>query len=147
MYEFIIHDDTVGDLERLAATDSPAFYELVALFEQLEDDQDLLDRLTQKDYGGWPSRPTPRTALFNVNTWGAAQAKNLNLWRMRGFESSCAKYRCIYAFFPTPGTYIVLGVGIKTDIANTMDEFDYETDSPLSKRIIEAYNRLVEEDF
>lgn len=145
MYELIVHDDAADDLVGILAQDPPAGAQLVALLEQLECDQDLLDRLTQHGFGGRPAQPQPRTARFNVSKWVQAQIQDMNMWRLRGFDDECSSYRCIYAFQPPIDRYVILGIGRKTDTATTIEEFDYELDSDLSLRIQAAYRQLMEE--
>jgi len=145
VYEQIVHDDASDDLERILEHDYPAGVALVALLEELENNQDLMDRLTQHGFGGRPAQPKPRTAVFNVSKWIEAQTKDMNLWRVRGFDDECSRYRCIYAYQPLIDRYIILGIGRKVDKATTIEEFDYELDSDLSRRIQAAYRRLMED--
>ncbi|NDZ09111.1 hypothetical protein G3I72_17610 [Pseudomonas aeruginosa] len=56
MYELIVHDDATADLRGILASNRRKGLKLVALIQQLQDDQDLLDRLTQSDYGAVPMR-------------------------------------------------------------------------------------------
>lgn len=145
MYELIVHDDASDDLERILEQDYPAGVALAALLEELESNQDLMDRLTQHGFGGRPAHPQPRTAIFSVSKWIQAQIKEMNLWRLRGFDDECSDYRCIYAYQPLIDRYIILGIGRKVDLATTIEEFDYELDSDLSCRIQAAYRRLMDE--
>lgn len=140
-----MHDDAADDVARILEQDPVAGVQLIALLEQLECDQDLLDRLTQNGFGGRPAQPQPRTAKFNVRTWVQAQIHDMNMWRLRGFDDECSSYRCIYAFQPLIDTYVILGIGRKADTATTIEEFDYELDSDLSLRIQAAYRQLMEE--
>lgn len=145
MYEFIVHDDAAADLEEIIQQDEVAGLQLLQLIEQLDADQDLLDRLSQRDYGGTPTRPVPRTAFFNTGMWVAQQAVGLNLWRMRFFGRDVNGYRLVYAFFPAD-RYILLGIAEKKPIDATDDDerFDYELSHPISRRISNAYWRLVD---
>lgn len=145
MYELIIHDDATDDLRGILGKNRPTGLKLAKFLEQLRCDQDLLDRLTQNDFGGSPSRPRPKTAKFNTGFWIAAQDQGMNLWRLRSFDVDALDYRIIYAFFPTE-TYIVLAVAEKAQHGNPDDErFDYELSHPISLRIEHAYRRLEDE--
>lgn len=145
MYELIIHDDATADLRGILATDRPAGLRLAKLLQQLKADQDLLDRLTQNNYGGRPSAPRPKQAFFNTGMWLAAQDQKMNLWRLRPFEFEVLDYRFIYAFF-APGTYIVLAIVEKAQHGDSSDErFDYELSHPISIRIQNAYRRIEDE--
>lgn len=143
MYELIIHDDAAADLRTMMTQDRTAAIKLAKFLQQLKCDQDLLDRLTQRDYGGSPNRPRPREARFNTGFWVAAQNDGMNLWRLRYYE--VLDYRVIYAFF-SPETYIVLGLLEKAEHGNPDDErFDYELEHPIAQRIEKAYRALEDE--
>ena len=145
MYELIIHDSASDDLEAIIATDEDAGLKIFRLIEELQDDQDLLDRLSQRDYGGRPSSPKPRNAFFNTRMWGKAQDAKMNLWRLRFFDREVSGYRLIYAFYPQ-STYIVLAIAKKAEVENLNDEnFDYELSHPTSKRIRKDYEKLAED--
>ena len=60
MYRLFVHRDAQGDLERLYVADHVAAARVVALLESIAADQDLLDRLTQHDFGAY------RSAEFHV---------------------------------------------------------------------------------
>lgn len=145
MYELIVHDDASMDLREILSKDRPCGLKLAQLIQQLKADQDLLDRLTQNGYGGWPNRPQPKSARFNTGMWGAAQSDQMNLWRMRPFHLDILSYRFIYAFF-APNTYIVLAIVEKAQYGDSTDErFNYELSHPISRRIQNAYRRIEDE--
>ena len=145
MYELTIHDSASDDLEEIIATDEDVGLKIFRLVEELQDDQDLLDRLSQRDYGGWPKHPQPRNAFFNTGMWGKAQGAQMNLWRLRFFDREISGYRLIYAFFP-PQSYILLAIAKKAEVENLNDEnFNYELCHPISKRIRKDYEKLAED--
>lgn len=135
MYELIVGDDAATDIEALLDTAPAVALRIVALLEDLADDQDLLDRLSQDGYGGSPKKPI-RGAVINIGKWISAQQKGLNLWRMRDFELSKQghEYRVIYAFNPTKNQYFVLAVVER--------EFNYDEQHPVTKRVYAAYKAL-----
>ncbi|WP_282372935.1 hypothetical protein [Pseudomonas sp. PS02290] len=145
MYEFIIHDDATGDLREILAADRAAGVKLAAFLAQLRVDQDLLDRLSQSDYGGSPARPRPRSATFNVGMWVAAQQKGMNLWRLRCFTDEIVGYRLIYAFLPATDQYVLLAIAEKAEVHDKDDErFDYELKHEIASRVINSYRDLVD---
>ncbi|WP_165493853.1 hypothetical protein [Azotobacter chroococcum] len=147
MYEFIIHDDATGDLQDVLRTNRAAGLRLAKLLQQLQADQDLLDRLSQRDYGGSPARPRPRNAIFNTGFWVAAQDNGMNLWRLRYFDELVEGYRLIYAFLPPEDQYILLAIAEKAEYQAENDErFNYELSHPLSVRITAAYRVLADGD-
>lgn len=145
MYELIVHDDAAADLRAILSTDRANGLKLAKLIQQLQVDQDLLDRLTQHKYGGSPNGPRPKNATFNTGMWRAAQDDDMNLWRLRPFQVDILDYRFIYAFF-APNTYIVLAIVEKAQHGNSIDErFNYELSHPISKRIQSAYRSIEDE--
>lgn len=145
MFELIVHDDATDDLRGILASDRPSGLRLAKLLQQLKADQDLLDRLTQNNYGGRPSAPRPKNATFNTGMWLAAQDDDMNLWRLRPFHFEVLDYRFIYAFF-APSTYIVLAIVEKAQHGDSTDErFNYELSHPISKRVQDAYRRIEDE--
>lgn len=135
MYRLEIHEHAKGDIRALLKTVPKAAYRIVALLEELEGDQDKLDRLTQQGYGGSPSKPV-KGASFNVKYWVQARNDGLNLWRLRDFDLSNQglEYRIIYAFFPNESTYFILGIAER--------EFNYEQSHPITARIYSDYRLL-----
>lgn len=146
MYEFIIHNDASSDIRGVIARDRAIGLRLFQAVQQLRADQDLLDRLTQTDWGGSPARPKPKTATFNTGPWGAAQQANMNLWRLRFFEDDLEGFRLIHAFFPAVNRYVLLAAVEKAEFGAIHDErFNYELKHPVSLRIAKAYRALVDD--
>lgn len=143
MYEFVIHTEAAADLREILAKDPAAGRKIALLVSQLRDDQYLLDRLNQHDYGGTPANPRPKHAKLNVSWWVAARNINLNLWRMRFFDQDTLGYRLVYAYRPNIDQYILLGIVEKADMNDPTDErFDYELNHPVAIRILAAYRSL-----
>jgi hypothetical protein len=108
-----VHDDAKADLLALRDSEPQAAGRILALLEQLEGDTDLLDRLTQHDYG------THHSADFQVSKW---------------LEDKGLRYRIVYAFQPRKQHYHVLAIAPR--------EFNYDTSHPISQRILRAYEEL-----
>lgn len=142
MYDLIIHDDAAADLKGILVTDKSTAAKIITLIRELQSDQDLLDRLTQQEYGGTPNRPSPQNAKFSVKMWRAAQNDGMNLWRMRSFDARSLGFRFIYAFFP-PETYVLLAIVEKAEHDDPDDDrFNYELNHEISHRIAESYAAL-----
>lgn len=146
MYEYVIHNDATADIRGVLAKDRRIGLKLFKTVQQLRDDQDAMDRLTQRDWGGSPNWPKPRTATFNTGPWVEAQDAKMNLWRLRFFDDDLAGYRFIHAFFPAFNRYVLLAAVEKAEFGMIHDErFNYELKHPISQRIANAYQQLVEE--
>ena len=130
MLHLFIHRDAVADLVALRAVDGRSAARILALLETLKDDPDLLDRLTQHEYG------RGRVAEIHVSRWIEQWNKGRNLWRLKiwDLEGKGVRQRIVYAFEPTTGKHHVLGVVPR--------EFNYDSDHPLSRRIFAAYDDL-----
>lgn len=143
MYELIIHDDAVQDLREIIKLSKSAGLRIFALIEELKDDQDLLDRLTQHKFGGKPSRPAPSDADFNISMWVAMQQKGHNLWRVRFFDPIVDGYRIVYGYYPGSDVYVILGVFKKSKANKTGCEYD--SNNSFARRISYAYQELGDE--
>lgn len=131
MLSLFIHDDAKADLTALLEKDPRAAGRILALLEQLEGDSDLLDRLTEHDYGA------RGRAEFHVSKWQEQWHKGRDLWRLKvwDLENKGLRYRIVYAFVPLKRRYHVLAVTPRRD-------FNYEERDPLSQRIFRAYEEL-----
>lgn len=107
-----------------------AFDRIMALLQELQADEDLLDRLTQHDYGH------SGTADFHVSKWLEQWNKGKDLWRLKiwDLEDKGLHYRIVYAFMPRKQHYHVLAIVPR--------DFNYDPDHPLSQRIFSAYDDL-----
>lgn len=130
MIALFVHDDATADLEALWETEPQAAARIAGLLEQLEGDSDLLDRLTQHDYGAHHS------ADFHVSKWQEHWRKGRDLWRLKvwNLEDKGLRYRIVYAFKPQKQHYHVLAIAPR--------EFDYDSNHPISQRILRAYQEL-----
>ena len=130
MVALFIHDDATADLESLFDSEPQAAGRIAVLLEELEGDSDLLDRLTQHDYGEY------RTADFHVSKWFEHWNKGRDLWRLKlwDLEDVGLQYRVIYAFVPGKLHYHVLAIVPR--------EFNYEKSHPTTQRILRAYEAL-----
>jgi hypothetical protein len=125
-----VHHDATADLRALRDREPQAAGRILALLAQLEADPDLLDRLTQHDYGAY------RSADFHVSKWQAQWRQGRDLWRLKvwDLEDKGLRYRIVYAFEPRKQHYHVLAIAPR--------EFDYDASHPISQRILRAYQEL-----
>lgn len=130
MYRLFIHDDAKADLEALWEKDAESAARIAVLLEECEGDQDLLDRLTQRDFG------FQHTADIHVDMWVEQQRKGRNLWRLKiwDLEDKGVRYRIVYAFQALKNRYHVLAVAPR--------EWNYDKSHPITQRIIAAWEQL-----
>lgn len=130
MIALFVHDDAAADLEGLWEEEPRAAAQISALLEELAGNADLLDRLTQHDYGAG------HVGAFHVSKWQAQWRKGHDLWRLKmwDLEDKGLRYRVVYAFEPKKQHYHVLAIAPR--------EFDYDANHPISQRILRAYKEL-----
>ena len=125
------HADARADLEAVRKLDHQSASRIVALAQQVNADANLLDRLTQHDFG------LAGTADFHVSRWESQQRKHgRNLWRLKlwDLENDGIRYRLIYAFQPSSHEVYVLGITPRRI-------FNYEDNDPFTKRVVACYDR------
>lgn len=130
MLRLIVHNDARDDLEKLWDVEPVAAARIAVLLEELEGDSDLLDRLTQHDFGAY------HTEDFHVSKWQEQWRKGKDLWRLKvwDLEDKGLRYRVVYAFMPRQKDYYVLGI--------VQRDFNYEPNHELTRRILAAYENL-----
>lgn len=130
MVTLFIHEDAENDLEELWSKDTEVAARITVLLEELKGNDDLLDRLTQHNFGLYSS------ADFHVSKWFEQWNKGNDLWRLKiwDLEDNDVKYRIVYAFIPTKKHYHVLGIVPR--------EFNYEANHELTIRILNTYKNL-----
>lgn len=130
MFSLQIHEDAEADLETLYRRSPRVAARILALLQEVEANQDLLDRLTQQNFG------RDHTADFHVARWIEQWNKGKNLWRLKlwDLEDKGIRYRVVYAFVPQHSRYHVLGIVPRS--------FNYEEDHPLTIRILAAREAL-----
>ncbi|WP_202370374.1 hypothetical protein [Pseudomonas sp. MWU318] len=135
MYELIVGDDATEDIEKILEINAPAAYRLGVFLQELECDQDLLEKLSWDQYGGKPHLPE-KGATFSVSKVYSLYRTGKNIWRLRDFELSREgfEYRIIYAYIPAQDLYFVLAVVERA--------FDYDPKHPITQRVLDAYNKL-----
>ena len=95
MFRLFLHENAESDLEDLWDQAPRAAARLTVLLEELEGNQDLLDRLSQHDFG------VARAADFHVSKWveqwRRKKTSGLKVWDL---ENKGMRYRMVYAFVP-----------------------------------------------
>lgn len=137
MRKLILHTDALADLDHLWEIDPDSAAELEALLDEVRGSQDLMDRLTQHDFGAVPTRRN----FFNTKMWVDQQKQDNNLWRIKFWELEelGIQYRIIYAFFPVSKQHHVLGI-----MPRKNRDFDYNRNDPRTIRMLKAYEELCE---
>lgn len=132
MHVLIMHPDAEQDLVRLSRVDKWAAARFFALLEQLDRDEDLLDRLSQHGY------QKEKPLQFNVSRWEEACQNGRYLHRIKVWDpdDKVLPYRLIYAHIPGDDgdEFHVLAIADRA--------WDYDTRSLLSKRIFKAYEDI-----
>jgi hypothetical protein len=119
------------DLDGLWKSDPASAGVLEALLQQIAASQRLLDALTIRDFGAY------ELEAFHVETWIAQQRLGRNLWRLKHWEleGRGKRYRVVYTLDPRVSRYYVLAIFPR--------EFNYDSKDARTKRVVEAYERLV----
>lgn len=134
MFKLSLHADAKTDLKAIQAADPTTAATLLIFLQELKNDQDLLDRLTQHGYtyenGHWLDN-------IDVQKVVSQHEQGRNLWRLKlwDLEHEGIQYRVIYAFTPLTRTVHVLGVIHRKN-------FNYEPDHTFTKRVVAAYRDL-----
>ena len=131
-----IHQDVVGDLDRVRSESAALAGRLATLIMELRADDDLLSAIGQHGFGENGDQP------IDVSRWFEQQKFGRNLWRLKflELEDKGLKYRIVYARRSNIDDYVVLAVAPRRNI-------DYDNpEDPLTKRIANALDRLASGD-
>lgn len=134
MLHLFVHEDAESDLDDLYESAPKAAAKIDVFLDELSCDQDLLDRLTQQDFGldRWGEHP------FHVCQIAAQTRLGRNFWRLKiwDLERLGQRYRLIYAFVPLKKHHHILGILPRST-------YNYEPDDPRTQRIVNAYLDLL----
>lgn len=124
LFRIIYRATPARDIAELVTTDKEAAAEVLVFLETVKQTRDPIDVLTQRGN-------TEVSGLrFNLTPWimGTGRAMN-QLWRARVLDCPATSYRIVYGYHQNTRQIAVLAVAHKKD-------FDYESDSPLGRRIL-----------
>lgn len=130
MYTLTIHDHAKNDLRSLKITEPRVAAVIVALLQEIEGSQSLMDSLLDAGFGD------NRDATFSVDKWKGFWNQQKDIWRLKAWslEKTGLMYRVIYAYHIKDSSFHILAVAPRS--------FDYDTSSGLGKRIESDYNDL-----
>lgn len=131
MFDLKIHRHFGEDILELKRTDPAAAAEIRVHLEELKGDQEKLATLLEHDHGA------DQTANYHVSWWWAQwKMEKRDLWRTKIWciENRRSKYRLIYAYIKATRTFVFLAIAPRS--------FDYEADHYISRRVIDDYDRL-----
>jgi mRNA-degrading endonuclease RelE of RelBE toxin-antitoxin system len=130
VYSLFVHDDAKADLRQLSRANKDATALILAVLEEIQGDQGLLDSLTVHGFGN------DRSERFGVSKWLSFWDRGVDLWRLRiwDLEQLGAPYRVVYAYERGKQRYHILGIFHR--------DFDYNANDPRTKRVKNAYDNL-----
>lgn len=102
----------------------------MVLLSEVASDDDHMDMLTVHGFGADEREP------FDVSRWQAYWKRGKDIWRLKfwEFEHQGLPYRVIYALKRGTGDHHVLAVVSR--------DFDYDSNHPITQRILHAYADL-----
>jgi hypothetical protein len=130
VYTLTVHRHAEEDLTALRLGEPAVAATIIAVLQEIQHDQSLLDSLLDHDFGA------DGTETFHVNKWLEFWRKNFDIWRLKIWELERLRkrYRIIYAYEIPTRSFHVLGIVSR--------DFDYDPTDPRSQRILRAYKDL-----
>ena len=123
-----VHVHAKEDLDRLWRGNRGAAAKVVAVLQEMQADPNLVEKLTRH------GDSVVGAAHLNVKRWQKAKPVG-SLWRFRILDSPATSHRVVYGYHYQTRQLCVLAVVHK-------DEFDYELNSDLSRRILADWSSL-----
>ncbi len=129
MPRVLLHRDATHDIGQLRRRQPGAVARLLAVLDEIATNPELVDRLTQADFGMYGTAP------FHVSRWAGQQRQGRNLWRLKvwDLEQVGIHYRVVYAFEAATGDIYILGVTPRRHCNYTNDAF--------TRRVTACYDR------
>ena len=129
IYSLVLHADAEEDLDLIFEEDEQAASDIAVFLEEIDGNQDSLDRLTQRKYVCYDD------PQFDIDEWQETRKTQFNLWRLRLlYLEGASKYRIIYAFHTIEFRYYVLAILHR--------DFNYDLNDPRITQIFETYDAL-----
>jgi phage-related protein len=130
VFTLSIHADAEADLDELWKVSEKAAARILALLQEIQGDQQLLDALTVHDFGA------DHKSEFHVSKWLALWNRGLDLWRLKIWDLDAMRlaYRVVYAYEIGKQRYHVLGVFHRS--------FNYDRTQPRVQRLENVYHHI-----
>ncbi len=122
-FRLFVHQDAIADLIQLKKDSPPVAARIKAFLEELDGNQDLLDRLTQQGFAN---------VRFDVKKFEVLWHKGHDIWRLRLWAVQA--HRIIYAYMPKSNHYLVLAIAPR--------DFNYDPAHEITKRLLDVYRQL-----
>lgn len=131
MYSLVVHTDAEDDLEELWQTAEDVAAAISVLLDEIQGSQDLLDALTDHNFG------ENQSADFHVSKVSKFWDAGKDIWRIKfwDLEQRGLRYRVIYAYERGKKRYYVLGILPRATA--------YDSNDPRIRRILRAYEDLI----
>ena len=131
MYTLVVHADAKADLEEIWEAAPRAAARIVVVLDEIQSNQDLLDALTEHDFGAYGLKE------FHVSKISKFWHAGLDLWRFKiwDLEEQKLRYRIVYAYESRKRRYYVLGILPRAT--------SYDINDQRVQRILKAYEDLV----
>lgn len=140
MYKLNIEHDAQNDLTLMLANggeDKEFAVFILAFLSELKTDQALLGKLLTHKF---------ENCQFNISRFQSIW-RDRDVWRLKTFEwdlsltiKTAIPYRIIYAYDSKCLTFRILAVAYRRH--NDPRSYDYESNHPITQRILKAYNEL-----
>lgn len=129
MIGFVPLPEAFDELDRLYDIDEAAAALIDVLFEKLDGDADMLDRLCQ------PNNHYTYTPPFEIKRYAEMQRRGKNIYtlKVRDDQGALLPYRVLIGYHAQINTYYVLAV-IQREIA-------YDTTDPVFRIVLERYGQ------
>lgn len=131
MFTLSLSPGAKDDVRALKAKDADAAALVIAVLQEIQGSQELLDSLTIHDFRD----ELPELDVeYDVKHFWEHWKQGKNLWRLKivDDERLLAGHRIIYAYVPLDSNYLVLGIVPRA--------FNYDRNNETTKRILREYD-------
>lgn len=142
MATFEYHENAEQDIARYLDRDLHGVSDLLAVLEELEADPDSREVLLERDVNFEMDSGHTVNAKPFAELWKVVRGRSRDVWRLKSWDPANAliKYRVLYAYVRpayagASAKFVVLAVVHR-------DEYDYQPDHPITKRVKNDYDDL-----